>query len=418
MVKYHEELTFSALLTLFRVWHIVAFRSGDRVRTVLFVQLASGMGGAARSLMLLASRLHHHGYRPLIVGQQDREGLWKETERRGLPYYPLYLSAWARSHLTWKDVLYLPNRANAWRRLAAICRRERVDIVHTNLEMCIDGAMTARLMGIPHVMHVRDEFADPHMARWWGGPGAATRMMAALSRRIIAISRAVAQPFEQCGFGFKTVVIPNAIEAPSHTPSSEDQAAARQTLGLPQNVPVVALIGQVIERKGHGEFIEAAHRIHARHPETCFLIAGGGLPDYIEHLKRQAGHLAETGVVRFLSHQADIWPIYAAADIIACPSWVEGFGRVPVEAMFAGRPVVAASVGGIVEIIEDGETGFLAPPHDPERLAEGLMRLIADPERARGMGRLGREKARKLYEPEIHVRRVAQVYDEILAVGS
>lgn len=387
------------------------------MKTVLFVQLSSGMGGASHSLLLLASRLGRHGYRALVAGQQDREGLWRETERRGLAYYPLYLSAWARSQLAWSDARYLPNRLNTWRRLAAICRCERVDVIHTNVEMHIDAAIVANLMAIPHVMHVRDEFADPHMVRWWGGPAVATRIIAALSTRIIAISHACARPFEACGLGSRTLLIPNAVEAPSAPPSDDERRAARKAFGVPPDAPVVVLIGQVIERKGHGEFIEAAHRIHSRHPDARFLIVGDGLPDYVEHLKRQAGDLLASGIVGFFGHQADVWPVYAAADIVACPSWVEGFGRVPAEAMFAARPVVATSVGGIVDVVDDGSTGLLVPPRDARCLADRLMELIADPDRARSMGKHGNEKARRLYEPDTHVRRVVSVYEDILSAG-
>jgi len=106
--------------------------------------------------------------------------------------------------------------------------------------------------------------------------------------------------------------------------------------------------------------------------------------------------------------------LYAMSDIVAVPSWVEGFGRVAVEAMLARKPVVGSAVGGIPEIVVDGDTGIIARPKDPKDLAARLAYLLDDGGLRRRMGEAGAERAHRLYRPEKHVDRVVRVYEEIL----
>ena len=137
-------------------------------KTILYVHNIAGMGGASHSLMLMARRIRDHGWKPIVAGQQDHEGVWEQCEKAGIPYYPLYLSDWSRSGMTWHDLLYLPSKLNTIRKLVRICREEDVSLVHTNLQSCLEGAFAARIAGLPHIFHVREQI-NPTVRKYWGG---------------------------------------------------------------------------------------------------------------------------------------------------------------------------------------------------------------------------------------------------------
>jgi len=383
------------------------------VRTVLFVQISSGMGGASHSLLLLASRLHRYGYRPIIAGQQDREGLWHEADLRGIRYYPLFLTSWARSDNTIADLRYLPNRLNSIQRVAGICARESVTLVHTNLPFCLEGALAAKLLGLPHVMHVRDEFS-PLYRTYWGGTRGAVVGISRMSDRVIAVSRNIKHSFDKHGVGDRVRVVPNAVEVPP-VPAGYDPRTVRQSFRLPPCGPLVGVFGSVAARKGQIDFVRAMKAILATRPSAHAIIVGDAVDSYGQEVKKETASLALSERVHFIPHQANVWPLLRAVDIVVVPSRAEGFGRIIVEGMAAGKPVVASAVGGILDIVQHEENGLLVPSARPDELARAVLRLLKDASLARRLGERGAECARERYGPEAHVRRVVAVYDELVS---
>ncbi len=116
--------------------------------------------------------------------------------------------------------------------------------------------------------------------------------------------------------------------------------------------------------------------------------------------------------VAFIGARTDVWPVYGALDVLAVPSRWEGFGIVLLEAMACGIPVVATRVGGIPEVVVDGETGKLVPPGDPAALAKEILALVADPARAAELGRKGQERVRTHFNIDDTVRRLEKIYAE------
>jgi glycosyltransferase involved in cell wall biosynthesis len=160
-------------------------------------------------------------------------------------------------------------------------------------------------------------------------------------------------------------VIPGGVDVPAE-------------VGEPEQPASVLYAGRLSPEKGVLELVEAANGIP-------LVIAGDGplrerVPD----------------ALGFVSHQ-DLDRLYTHAAVVACPSYREGFGVVCAEAMAHGRPVVASAVGGLLDLVVDGETGILVPPGDVQALREALRRLIGDPELRRRMGEAGRERVRERF---------------------
>ncbi|HEY7530522.1 MAG TPA: glycosyltransferase family 4 protein, partial [Gemmatimonadota bacterium] len=193
-----------------------------------------------------------------------------------------------------------------------------------------------------------------------------------------------------------------------------DPAAERTRLGLPAG-PVVLTAARLVPEKNVAAGIRAFAQAARERPGASYVVAGAGRDEGA--LRTLAAELGVAGRVRFLGtvpHEA-MPGLHAAADVFLLPSrrtptWAENFPNAALEAMAAGRPVVAGDVGGLPEIVAEGETGFLVDPEDPAALAAALARLLADPALARRMGEAARARA----EREFDLRRTARAFYRVL----
>jgi len=176
---------------------------------------------------------------------------------------------------------------------------------------------------------------------------------------------------------------------------------------------VIGSVGWLTPVKGHRVLLEAVALLRRTWPRLCVVIVGDG--PLREELKRIASARGLAGAVRLLGTRADIPECLAGMDLYVQPSLNEGMGRALVEAMAAGRPVVASRVGGIPSLIEHRRTGLLVPPGDPDALAEAIAELITHPELARALGHAARQRIDATFSVAAMVRAVEAVYDAALS---
>jgi glycosyltransferase involved in cell wall biosynthesis len=178
-----------------------------------------------------------------------------------------------------------------------------------------------------------------------------------------------------------------------------DGSSIRRELGADPEDPLVGVIGRLVRDKGGIHFLRAAAQVAREFPAARFLFAGRGTEE--ESLKRTAADLGISGKVAFLGFREDIPEVTAALDLSVLPSVdCDASSAVLKEAMAAGRPVVATDIGGAAEIVEEGKTGFVVPPGDPEALAAAIVSILRKPDRGREMGTAGRERVRTLFSQE------------------
>lgn len=221
----------------------------------------------------------------------------------------------------------------------------------------------------------------------------------------------------------RIALVPGGVDITRFTP--HDQRAARQRLGLDPDRPVVIYVGRMLPRKDVRNVVHALARLreYGVWPVTLILV-GGETPEpdpvrtpEIGVLQQLVADLGLTDAVLFTGHrQPDELPwYYSAGDVAVTTPWYEPFGLTPLEAMACGRPVVGSDVGGIRFTVEDGVTGFLVPPRDPERLAGCLAFLLTHPDRARTMGHAARARVEQHFSWELTAARTAELYERTIA---
>lgn len=269
-------------------------------------------------------------------------------------------------------------------------------------------------LGIPTICHVRNferlSALEQLTARWvW---------------RFVYISEAVAGEHQRQGIPPEQgVIVPNAVPLPAEL-SPEAMYGLRATLGCAPGHFVVAHVGRLVRWKGQDVFLQAITKLREELPTLRAWVIGEADANedsqaYAHSLRELASSREIADRVVFTGYREDALDLMAAADVVVHSSVKpEPFGRVIIEGMAAGRPVIASQTGGGKEIVEEGVTGLLVPPGDPEVLASAIRALAGQPERRARMGKEAHRRAGQRFCIEHHVSRLESLYDACLKVKS
>ncbi|MBI4583694.1 MAG: glycosyltransferase [Planctomycetes bacterium] len=239
--------------------------------------------------------------------------------------------------------------------------------------------------------------------------------------RIVAISQAVKNQLIRDGLPpGQIAVVHSGIDGSSWPPpekKAEGEAAVpasrlKAELRLPPHAPLLLAVGALELKKGHGILLEALPQVLERQ-EAVLAILGEG-PQAPE-LERQVERLGLRDRVRLLGFREDVQEILSAASIFVLPTLSEGLGTAILEALLLEKPVIASSVGGIPEIIEQRRHGLLVPPGDPAALAQGILEVLSQPQAAAQRARAGRRRVLESFSADQMVEKTLAVYEELLA---
>jgi len=372
--------------------------------TILYINTPSYLGGAEISLLSLMRNLDPMRYHPVLV--TTGEGQLTDASRAHgietvIQQFPPF-----RKRFPWRYPLSVL-------RLANTAHRHRAALVHANCPNAARHTVAAsHLAPRPYIAHVRDA-RDA-----WSRPSSIRFLRT--SHCVIVNSHAVGHHLAELGVSHSlTRVVYNPVEVIDY--ADPDRAVARrrirEELGIQEAVLLVGIVGQVQEIKGHTDLVQAAPSILARLPSTHFLVAGAAFDDAARHYEQQVRSLiCELDLddhFHLIGFRSDVGDVMQALDVLVVPSWQEAFGRVVVEGMAAGCPVVGANVGGIPEIIEDGTNGLLVQPHDPNGIADAVVRLAKTDHLRQRMVDCGYATAAK-FSVSAHVDQVEAIYDSLL----
>jgi glycosyltransferase involved in cell wall biosynthesis len=368
--------------------------------TVLHILTRLDMGGSARNTLLTCSGLAGR-YRMVLVHGLARESAMsaaeeaavaaarREAVRRGVALIPL--AALVRAVRPLQD-------ARALVSLVRIIRAERPDIVHTHTSKAgILGRLAARLAGVRPIVHT------PHGHVFYGhfGPSAARtflaleRCFARFTDRLVALTEGERRDYLALGVGSAetTCVIPSGVDLEAFAAAAAGAAAVKSSLGLDPGSQVVGFVGWLLPVKGPLNLLNAMAAVWERHPGAVLVFAGKGAQE--AELRARARALGAGGRVQFLGWREDVAVLLKGFDLLVLPSLNEGMGRVLVEAMAAGVPVVASRTGGIPDLVRHEETGLLVEPGDTAGLSAAVSRLLASPAEAGRLARAGRRHCRR-----------------------
>jgi glycosyltransferase involved in cell wall biosynthesis len=295
-------------------------------------------------------------------------------------------------------------------RLWWIVRRFRPDIVHGVLfHSYVLGAFVGRLARVPVIVAGRRSLSHFKRERrvLLRVEQAANRLTDAIVANSEAVRRDVVE-HERLSSD-RVQVIHNGIDAARY--AREQEPALRAQLGLGEG-PVVLVVANLIPYKGHPYFLRAWARVRQRFPNAVALLAGDGVARAA--LEAEARELGLGDSVRFLGTRTDVPELLALADVLVHPSLEEGFCNALIEAMAAGKPVVATDVGGNPEAVVSGETGWLVPVRDAERLASATIEVLSRPDRGRSLGAAGRARVRAKFDRRVMVQQYQELYTQLL----
>jgi len=331
----------------------------------LHVDPERGFSGGETQVLALARHLHADGHAVAVAARPDG-GLAQRLAGGPIEVLPLTVG--------------FGHDPRAGRALRAAIAAWRPHVVHHHTSRALSLA--------PYVQRSVVQIVTRRMDYAPRGAGPYVRWLYGRMDAVIAISAAARAALAARGLDASRIaIVPSGVAVESF--ADLDRAAARRALAIDDARPVVAIVASLHARKGHAVLLDALAELERRGLRPICLAAGTG-PEG-DALHDQASRLGLAGTLRWLGQVQDVRAVLAAADVVAMPSLAEGLGVAAIEAMAAGRPVIASRIGGLPELIDDGAQGILVPPGDAAALAAALARCLDDAalrERLGGAGRL------------------------------
>ncbi|HEX7951129.1 MAG TPA: glycosyltransferase [Candidatus Limnocylindrales bacterium] len=403
---------------------------GDRRRIRVVELLATGTnGGAQEHLYNLVTGIDRERYDVSIISLSSGSAV-RRLERTGLPV----------------RVIDEPDDATAIEAVADQLAAVNADVVHGHMYRAeIVGTQAAWRLADrsrprggregrqgPEGLHRPEARQRPYVVNTVHSSRVRAEEDRALLRRLtpkmdhlIAVSRAIVRKLEDEGrVGAPVSLIYNGVDMQRYD-HQEACCTLREEFGIPERAPIVGVVARLEPEKGHPTLLEAWPHVLASVTDAHLLVVGEG--SRRGELEAQAASLGLLGSdpahpssalgrrVVFTGRRDDVPAVTAALDVAVLPSYREAQGLSILEAMALSRPVVASAVGGIPEVIEDGRSGLLVPPHDRDALARAITRLLLDHPYADLLGRAGRELAHERFCAELMVRAIESIYDESVA---
>jgi glycosyltransferase involved in cell wall biosynthesis len=389
---------------------------------VLYLVGSRQVGGAEVCLLALLDGLDRSRFDPLValpgpgplLDQLERRGVATILEPRQGPLVTGTRSPAVVLANLWRFALVA-------RRLGRLVRGQGIALVHAFTTPVLKvGGLLGRLRGVPTVASLHDVLVP-------GFPRLKRTIIAANLRllydRTITPSAACRAAAIRAGVPPACLtVIPNGVDPARFTLDARQAARLRGELGVPLDAPLIGIIGRLSHLKGHAVLLHALDQLRRDLPTARCLFVGDALFDSDADCKARLLDLRATlGLerqVQLLGWRDDVPELLAALDVLVHPSVEpDTLPTAVLEAMAAARPVIASAIGGIPELVVDGETGLLVPPGDHHALAAALRSLLTDPAGRRAMGEAGRARVLDRFTRERYCRDIEALYLALLAAG-
>lgn len=340
---------------------------------LLFLSHSANMFGAERSLLDLVIGLDRSRFDPVVI-LPALGPLHDELTKNGIQTLIVPYKNWVGADY----FLLCPYRTAfnlvSFARYKYQLKKLNPDLIYTNTSVFPFGGVLARWLKLPHIWHLREFVEKDIGANFYYGRKTSLRFIDRSSQKVICNSEALRRDVFDLISSDKLVTVYNGILNQSDIKSYQPKAGVSS-----QRHHVLCMIGSIAPHKGHAEALKALALLRVASGLNITLrIVGSGPPQVEKRLKRLTQKLSLDEVVKWEGYQSNVTELYRQADATLVCSRHEPFGRVAVESMAVGTPVIGTAAGGLPEIITDGVTGLLYSPGAYETLAHKIQQLLSD----------------------------------------
>lgn len=374
---------------------------------VLLIGHESDLNGASKSLLNIIDILLNNDYSVYVLTSYKAGAFYDELKKRPVEIIVRPFERWCvfkPRKIKWimKKILWMVKDSNhnkfVAKKLAKYVLDNQIDIIHSNTSVINIGALISKYSGVPHIWHLR-EFGDLDFNMHFLEPKSRVyKFMNMYTEKFICISKAIRQHYDSLAQE-KKVLIYNGVGNDNIIDISEKKINDKVS---------ILIAGRVSPEKGQHEAVTACEELLKQGVSQFELYIAGGDKLYFNVSKQMENHLHILGKIKNMPE------IRKGIDIELVCSRAEAFGRVTVEAMLAGIPVIGSNTGGTTELINDGVDGFLYEKGNTHQLAEKLRILIEDKELRMGMGVEAQKKAKQQFLIERCVSEIEQVYRQVV----
>ncbi|MDI6751947.1 MAG: glycosyltransferase family 4 protein [bacterium] len=380
------------------------------MKKVVHIIARLNVGGPAIYTTILSSGLNKEKFSTALIygAEGESEGsMAQEAEKRGIDL--IFLPELGRELHPLRDMI-------TFLKLFWIIRKIKPDIVHTHTAKAgAIGRLVGWLAGVPVIIHT----FHGHVLHSYFSPAKTKlfilieRLLARITDRIIVLTSSQKREILEFGIGKenKFSVIPLGLELDKFYDIEGKRGILRKELGLSSKTPLIGIVARLVPIKDHKTFFLSAQLLLKKIPETKFIIVGDG-PERGD-LERLAEELKIKDSLFLPGFREDLDLIYADLSLLVLSSLNEGLPTAIIEAQASGKPVVSTNVGGVSELIKDGETGYLVPAKDPEMLARAMEKILKNQDIAKKMGEASKENSKK-YRAERLIKDIENLYESLI----
>ena len=376
-----------------------------KINIIHLIDTLEVLGGTEGHVLQLIKRLNADKYSHLVCPIAPRSSPTIDIYRQnGIEILPLGLDR-VYDHNAFKKALYLKK----------LIRQRSCQIIvcyHFGAELF--GLLLSRLAHVPVLLFSRRDIGYKEN-NWYHQ--LAKRIASSFATKVIMVAQHQQRIFQQQEHisQNRSVLLYNGVDLNLFR-KKVNQAEKRSNLGLPLNAPIIGTVGHIRPIKGHDDFIRAARLVKDEVQTAKFIIVGGEVQEsakeqnYKLFLNELLTELDLHEDVSFLGNRSDVNEILKVMDVFVLPSRSEGFSNALIEAMAAGVPIVATNVGGNSEAIVDGDCGWLVPSATPRKLAEKIIELLKNPQKAAQLGKAAQKRAQSLFSLDGMIEKYDQLF--------
>jgi glycosyltransferase involved in cell wall biosynthesis len=381
---------------------------------ILYLHAGAEMYGADKVMFDLIRNLDKNKFKPYVVLPTD--GLLVDALRgEGVDVTVIPYPIMRRKYFNPKGILqYGTGILKYGKQLSRFAKEKHIDVIHTNTSAVLEGCRVSRSCHIPQLWEIHEIIVSPKMMY-----KVTSKLIAQYATLTVTVSKAVRDHLYRSGY-FKTnsiKVIYNGVDANRFNPNN-DSSYLRKEWNIPENAPVVGMIGRVNRWKGQGDFLKAANILLEKHKNLYVVFVGSAFEGEEWREKELKDEIANSPYKNRIvnsGYRKDVEGVHSLFDAFVLPSTnPDPLPTVVLEAMASGKPVVGYKHGGICEMVKDGYNGLLAEVNNPDDLASKIDFVLSDDELRKAMGERSRQRLLEKFSYDSYVKNFSETYEGLV----